>query len=146
MEARKNTTLECPGGVKAPLPIKVNTMSRQILVVDDYSNVRTLLRVMLEAEGYKVLEAKDGQEAVALATERRPDLVILDLMMPAKDGELVIGDIRSALGKGAEMPILVLTAKQDAVERVKDLLGEDRVMTKPFEPSELLARVKELAG
>lgn len=117
----------------------------RILVVEDHSSVRTLLRVILEDEGYRVMEAEDGPAAVELAESAKPDLIILDLMMPALDGEHVIEELRERQAT-RHTPIIVVTAKEEAVERVGVAIGEENVLTKPFEEGQLLNRVGALVG
>ncbi|MCA1839182.1 MAG: PleD family two-component system response regulator [Actinomycetota bacterium] len=117
----------------------------RILVVDDYSSVRTLLRVLLETEGYRIMEAADGTEALRAAESTKPDLVILDLMMPELDGEHVISELHGN-DTLQQIPILVLSAKQEALSRVREVVGHDNVFAKPFEPAELIGRIKELIG
>ena len=125
---------------------KVTTMNEpRILVVDDYSSVRTLLRVLLEAEGYRIMEASDGTEALEVAASIRPDLIILDLMMPELDGEHVIAQLHEDESL-KDLPVLVLTAKQEALARVREVVGSENVFSKPFDPPELLTRIEALVG
>lgn len=117
----------------------------RILVVEDHTSVRTLMRVVLEGEGYRVMEAADGDEAIVAAEEAKPNLIVLDLMMPELDGEHVIERIRQSASISST-PIVVVTAKEEAVGRMKDLLGDENVLVKPFENEALLERVSALAG
>ncbi|HYF95757.1 MAG TPA: response regulator transcription factor [Symbiobacteriaceae bacterium] len=113
-------------------------MSRQVLVVDDEPNIRELCRLYLEQEGFQVEEAADGIEAVRKAKERQPDLVVLDLMLPGKNGFDVCRELRAV-----DIPVIMLTARGDEVDKILGLeLGADDYLTKPFSPRELVARVK----
>lgn len=114
-------------------------------MVEDHSSVRTLLRVVLEDAGYRVMEATDGPEALEVAESASPNLILLDLMMPELDGERVIANLRAG-GKTAEIPIVVVTAKEEAIGRMKDLLGEANVFGKPFDQEKLLDRISRLIG
>ena len=113
-----------------------------ILVIDDDEKITALLRRSLQFEGYKVATAGDGEHGLALAYKDRPDLVILDLMLPKIDGYQVCQDLRA---KYPKIPILMLTAKDEVSDRVKGLtLGADDYLVKPFALEELLARIKAL--
>jgi DNA-binding response OmpR family regulator len=115
-------------------------MSKQrILVAEDDTNIRNGLFALLQAEGYDVCIAKDGEEAIKRYTERKPDLVILDIMMPKKSGYDVCRAIRS---KDLQTPLIMLTAKGEEIDKVLGLgLGADDYITKPFSTRELVARV-----
>lgn len=111
-----------------------------ILVVDDEQPIADILKFNLEKEGYDVICAFDGLTAVELALAKRPDLMLLDLMLPGKDGMDVCRDVRSAQ---LDIPIIMLTAKDGEIDKVLGLeLGADDYVTKPFSTRELLARVK----
>ncbi len=113
-----------------------------ILVVEDNEDLAYGLRNNLEIEGHEVVVAPDGRTAVDSASERRPDLVILDLMLPDTDGFRVLRDLREG---GLDAPILVLTARGEEADKVRGLrLGADDYVTKPFGLLELLARVEAL--
>jgi DNA-binding response OmpR family regulator len=117
----------------------------KILVVDDHESVRDLLRLLLEGEGYQVIEAKDGAEALNYIDKDHPDLLILDLMMPEVDGEQVI----KAMWRGQETvktPVIVVSAKYEALDGLNELIGGINVFPKPFEPTKLLDRVREVCG
>jgi DNA-binding response OmpR family regulator len=115
--------------------------SRKVLVVEDEESVRMTLRYNLAAKGYVVLEASTGTQGLALARERRPDLVVLDLMLPELAGE----EVCRALRQESDVPILMLTARGSETEKVKGLgLGADDYMTKPFGLNEFMARVEAL--
>lgn len=114
-------------------------MAKTVLVVDDEATLVATVRYNLEREGYRVISAADGESAVALARTERPDLVILDLMLPGMDGLSVC----RVLTRESRVPVLMLTAKVDEADRVTGLeLGADDYMTKPFSMRELLARVR----
>jgi two-component system OmpR family response regulator len=106
--------------------------------VDDEQTLRDTLEYNLRREGYAVLSAADGPEAVRLATEERPDLIILDIMLPGMSGFDVVRTVR----KHGTMPILMLSAREEEIDKVLGLeLGADDYLTKPFSLRELLARV-----
>ena len=112
-----------------------------ILVVDDAPNIVELLRLYLEGAGYTTVVATDGPSAVESHRKHRPDLVILDLMLPGMDGFEVCRAIR----READTPILMLTARTDDVDAIVGLeLGADDYVTKPFNPRALVARVKAI--
>ncbi len=113
-----------------------------ILVAEDDQNVRTGLVDTLESEGYKVTAASDGLEALNFFDQQQFNLVVLDVMMPAKSGYDVCREIRS---KNKSVPILMLTAKSEEIDKVVGLqLGADDYVTKPFGVHELLARIAAL--
>lgn len=114
-------------------------MQGKILVVDDEQPIADILKFNLEKEGYEVICAWDGAEAVRLAYEEKPDLILLDLMLPIKDGMDVCREVRLRM----QTPIIMLTAKDTELDKVLGLeLGADDYVTKPFSTRELLARVK----
>ncbi|KGX84831.1 response regulator YycF [Pontibacillus litoralis] len=114
-------------------------MSNKILVVDDEQPIADILKFNLEKEGYEVVCAYDGDEAVKLAHSEQPNLILLDIMLPNKDGMEVCREIR----KQYSMPIIMLTAKDSEIDKVLGLeLGADDYVTKPFNNRELIARVK----
>jgi two-component system response regulator VicR len=114
-------------------------MQGKILVVDDERPIADILKFNLEKEGYEVICAFDGGEALRMAFEEQPDLILLDLMLPVKDGMDVCREVRSRL----QTPIIMLTAKDTEIDKVLGLeLGADDYVTKPFGTRELLARVK----
>lgn len=117
-------------------------MSQKVLVVDDEQSIVTLLKYNLETAGYIVEVAYDGEEALQKVELSQPDLIVLDVMLPKKDGIEVCKTIRSDKNL---VPILMLTAKDDEFDRVLGLeLGADDYMTKPFSPREVVARVKAI--
>jgi len=117
----------------------VEVMDSKILVVDDEQPIADILKFNLEKEGYQVIVAYDGDEAIELAETEKPDLILLDIMLPKKDGNEVCREIR----KTQTMPIIMLTAKDSEIDKVLGLeLGADDYVTKPFSNRELIARVK----
>ena len=114
-------------------------MSASILIAEDDGDIRDLLRLYLESEGYRVLEAADGAAALALARENMPDMAILDVMMPELNGY----ELTRALRKFSDIPILILSAKSQDNDKILGLnLGADDYIAKPFNPVEIVARVK----
>ncbi|HEX8939657.1 MAG TPA: response regulator transcription factor [Candidatus Limnocylindrales bacterium] len=114
---------------------------KTILVVDDERNIVELLRLYLEQEGFGIIAAGDGEEALVLQRRHDPDLVILDLMLPKVDGFEVCRELR----RRGDTPILMLTARADDVDAIVGLeLGADDYVTKPFNPRTLVARVKAI--
>lgn len=115
-------------------------MFGKILVVDDEQPIADILKFNLEKEGYEVVCAFDGGAAVELAIKEKPDLILLDLMLPVKDGMDVCREVRQ---QHLQMPIIMLTAKDTELDKVLGLeMGADDYVTKPFSTRELLARVK----
>ncbi len=114
-------------------------MGLKVLVVDDEKPIADILKFNLEKEGYDVIMAHDGNDAIELAEQERPDLILLDIMLPGKDGNEVCREVR----KTQSMPIIMLTAKDSEIDKVIGLeLGADDYVTKPFSNRELIARVK----
>jgi DNA-binding response OmpR family regulator len=112
----------------------------KILVVDDDKKTVELVKLYLEKDGYRVLAAYDGLQALELARQKQPDLMVLDLMLPGLDGLDVCRVLR---GEGNKVPIIMLTAKTTETDKLVGLdLGADDYVTKPFSPRELLARVR----
>ena len=113
--------------------------TEKILVVDDDNNICELLRLYLEKEGYSVILAKTGMQAVRSFAEHQPDLMLLDIMLPELDGWQVCREVR----KYSNKPIIMLTAKGETFDKVLGLeLGADDYITKPFDAKEVLARIK----
>src|SRR6266568_2707829 len=116
-------------------------MSR-VLIIEDELPMRTALQDCLESEGYRVLGAADGERGLAHALQDKPDLILLDIMMPRLDGYSLCAELRR---RGHAVPILMLTAKGQVEDRVKGLdAGADDYLVKPFSTDELLARVRAL--
>lgn len=114
-------------------------MEKRILVVDDEKPIADILKFSLEKEGFEVLCAYDGIKAIELAKQENPDIMLLDIMLPYKDGMEVCREVR----KTHDMPIIMLTAKDSEIDKVLGLeLGADDYVTKPFSTRELIARVK----
>src|SRR6266849_2660183 len=114
----------------------------RILIIEDELPMRTALQDVLEAEGYRVLSAPDGESGLRRALDEKPDLVLLDIMMPKLDGYAVCAELRRL---SSPVPILMLTAKGQVEDRVTGLdAGADDYLVKPFSTEELLARVRAL--
>ena len=114
-------------------------MTHTILVVDDEARIVKLVRDYLERAGFAVLSARDGETALQLAHRERPDLIVLDLMLPGVDGL----DVCRRLRQESAVPIIMLTARVEEADRIVGLeLGGDDYVTKPFSPRELVARVR----
>lgn len=114
-------------------------IKQKILIVDDEVSIQELIRFNLDQSGFDTEVAGDGLEALEMFESYRPDLIVLDLMLPGKDGYDVCKEIR----RTSNVPIIMLTAKETELERVLGLeLGADDYMTKPFSPLELVARIK----
>jgi len=115
--------------------------SKRVLIIEDEKEIVRLLKYNLEKESYETLSASDGEAGLAQARQSKPDLIILDLMLPKIDGMTVCRTLRQE----SQVPILMLTAKKEELDRVLGLeLGADDYLTKPFSVRELLARVKTI--
>jgi DNA-binding response OmpR family regulator len=126
------------GGVDRPQPV--------VLAADDDEDILELVAFRLERSGYTVLRAKDGEEALRLALEAKPDLAVLDVMMPKLDGYELTRRLR-AEDATSRMPIILLTARsQDADVQAGFDAGADDYLRKPFSPQELRARVQAILG
>ena len=118
-------------------------MAISVLIVEDDANIAELLRLYLEKEGYRVSRAADGGEGLSMFRSQRPDLVLLDLMLPVMDGNEVCAAIRRESGPEKGCPIIMLTAKSELSDKVNGLRqGADDYITKPFEMKEVLARIE----
>jgi DNA-binding response OmpR family regulator len=116
-------------------------MSSKVLVVDDEDHIVELARIYLTRAGYEVEGVGDGSEALARFAQLKPDLVILDIMLPGADGLEICKEIR----KQSQVPIIMLTARDEVTDKVVGLeVGADDYLTKPFHPQELVARAKAL--
>jgi DNA-binding response OmpR family regulator len=121
-------------------------MSRKVLIVDDEEKVRELVRETLEDEDYDLYEAQNGEDALNKAREVKPDLVILDLMMPDLWGYSVCEELKKNPATSG-IQVLILTARGSPLsKRMGDLKGGDDYIVKPFEPAELRKKVKKLLG
>lgn len=113
-----------------------------ILVVDDEEPIQELIKFNLEKEGYQVITADDGPEALKTVEEKHPDLVVLDIMLPGMNGLEVCTKLRMN-PKFCDLPVIMLTAKGEEIDKVLGLeIGADDYITKPFSPRELLARIR----
>ena len=114
-------------------------MPKKILIVEDEANIRELLRLYLEQEGYTVIEAENGVEGIKKWKSEKPDMLLLDVMMPVMDGWAVCKEIRAE----SDVPIIMLTAKGETADRVSGLeMGADDYIVKPLEMPEVIARVR----
>jgi DNA-binding response OmpR family regulator len=114
-------------------------MPKKILLIDDEPEILEICRDYLKASGYDVVTAKDGAQGLACARREKPDLIILDLMMPEMDGL----DVCRAIRRESDVPIIMLTARVEETDKLIGLeLGADDYVTKPFSPRELVARVR----
>lgn len=114
---------------------------RTVLVVDDEAMLRNLLSRLLHMEGYHVIEAENGQDALDLIATERPDLVLLDVMMPARNGLDVLGDLR----RSSDVPVILVSGRGEEADRVLGLkLGADDYVVKPFSAAELSARIESV--
>jgi len=122
-------------------------MAKTIMVVDDEESMVHLLRTILEAQGYEVTTVMDGREVVAHLRDRRPDLIILDLMMPEMDGWEVLHEVRQDPGT-ANIPVIILTVKKDELDRTvgTEFLKVEGYVTKPFVRRALVELVGKTIG
>ena len=117
-------------------------MKEKILIVEDEKDIIKMIEYNLKKEGYKVIDARDGEDALDLAVREYPDLILLDLMLPGIDGLEVCKSLKKE-SKTSSIPIIMLTAKSQESDKVVGLeLGADDYITKPFSPRELIARIK----
>ena len=115
--------------------------SEKVLIVDDEEHIVELARLYLEREGYRVESVGDGSQALARFGQVKPDIVVLDIMLPGLDGLTICKEIR----KQSQVPIIMLTARDEVTDKVVGLeVGADDYLTKPFHPQELVARAKAL--
>lgn len=116
-------------------------METRILIVEDEENIVELLKLYLEDAGYEVKAASNGAQSLKLFREFKPDLILLDIMLPEKDGLDICREVR----KSSQVPVIMLTAKDTETDKVVGLeLGADDYVTKPFSPRELMARIKAI--
>ncbi|WP_394427769.1 response regulator transcription factor [Streptomyces sp. SGAir0957] len=128
--------------IDSPIPARASQAGHTVLVVEDDASIRTLLTSALGAAGYLVTSAADGQEAMFEAGNRRPDLIVLDVMLPDTDGFQLTRDLRAA---GVYTPVLFLTARSGVEDRIIGLSsGGDDYVTKPFHVQEVLLRIRAI--
>src|SRR5215510_7203435 len=126
----------------SPLPVREAQGQPLVLVVEDEAALVTLLRYNLQREGFRVIDAANGEEALLIVKEQRPDLILLDWMLPALSGIEVCRQIRRS-PEHRRTPIIMLTARGEETDKLRGLeVGADDYVTKPFSPSELVARVR----
>ena len=116
--------------------------SKKILVADDEQQLALAVKIRLQSKGYTVVTASDGQQALQLATQEKPDLIILDVLMPVMDGYSCLREINTRFGRG-KIPVIVLTAR----DRMKDLFeleGIEDYVIKPFDHEDLLVRIERV--
>jgi DNA-binding response OmpR family regulator len=124
-----------------PSALQKDFLMSKILVVDDDSHIRELVRVFLRNEGFEVIEAADGTEALSWLDAAKVDLAVIDIMMPKMDGWELCQELKASF----DIPVLMLTAKGETSQKLKGFqLGTDDYLVKPFEPLEMVARVKAL--
>jgi DNA-binding response OmpR family regulator len=134
-----------------PITVEVGMESgtekhKRVMIVDDEASLRALVRVNLEVDGFDVIEAVDGNDALEKMKELRPDLVLLDIMMPGKDGIEVLEDL-AASEELVSIPVILLTAKGEQEDLEKGAaLGARGHITKPFDPEQLVRTVKAALG
>lgn len=117
---------------------------KRILVVDDEMDLAEMVRFRLEANGYEILLAHDGQQALEVARKEKPDLIILDLMLPKMDGYKVCGLLKMD-SRYTNIPVIIFTAKAQVDDmKLGEEAGANAYLTKPFEPAVLLGKIKEL--
>ena len=113
---------------------------QKILIIEDEPNIRELVLYNLSQSGYEAIEAEDGLQGIAMARSENPDLILLDIMLPGKNGYDICKELRA---EGCKIPIIMLTAKNDEIDKVLGLeFGADDYISKPFGIRELMARVK----
>ena len=120
-------------------------MAKRILIVEDEEAVRELEKFILESQGYDVTEARDGLEGLAKAEFRKPDLILLDLMMPDVSGGRMFEEMRRHPATSG-IPLVVVTGKPDAHEMFDEEIGAENVVMKPFEADALLERIRQHIG
>jgi len=119
-------------------------MAKKILVVDDEPDIIKMLGTRLKANGYEVISAQDGVQAVSVAHKEKPDLIILDVKMPAQDGYTVYENLQMA-SNTSMIPVIFLTAlPSEEVEKKVQELGADGYISKPFDTEDILSKIKEL--
>jgi two-component system alkaline phosphatase synthesis response regulator PhoP len=128
----------------AATPDTRTTSDERVLIVDDESAIRLICRLNLGSSGFATLEAEDGDSALSMARAERPDLILLDVMLPGKDGWQVAEELASA-AETREIPILFLSARSDRTDESRGYeLGGVGYITKPFDPNEMTERVRDV--
>lgn len=121
-------------------------MAKRILIVDDEAQLVEMVKMRLESAGYEIITAHDGQEGLEKAKKNKPDLMILDLMLPKMDGYKVCGLLKSD-ARYSKIPVIMFTARaQEEAEGLGKCLGAEEYVTKPFDPKLLLSKIKGLLG
>lgn len=120
-------------------------MPKKVLIVEDEEAVRGLEKFILESQGYEVLEARDGLEGLTKAEFRKPDLILLDLMMPDVSGGKMLDEMKQHSAT-AGIPIMVVTGKSDAHEVFDQEIGSDNVIMKPFDAKDFIAQIESRIG
>jgi DNA-binding response OmpR family regulator len=121
-------------------------MAKHVLVIEDEPNIVEAIRFILHRDGWRVDTHSDGATAVSVVRAQRPDIVILDVMLPGRSGFEILRELRAEDGLSG-LPVLMLTARGAAKDReTAELAGASRYMTKPFSNAEVLAAVREMAG
>jgi len=129
---------------KSPSDEKAEKETKRILIVDDEDGIVKLVKMYLEHHDYEVITASDGQEGLERAKTEKPDLIVLDLMLPKIDGYKVCGLLKRDT-RYAKTPVILFTAKaQEKDVKLGEEVGADAYITKPFEPEVLLSKIKEL--
>src|ERR687895_761062 len=123
----------------------LSPMTKRVLIVEDEEAVRELEKFILEQQGFDVMEARDGLEGLAKAEFRRPDLILLDLMMPDVSGGRMYDEMKEHPAI-ADIPIVVVTGKPDAHQIFDDEIGPENVIMKPFDAETVLARIRHHIG
>ena len=121
-------------------------MPKKILIADDEDNIRELVRVSLEDEGFELYEARDGNEAVEKARQIKPDLIVLDVMMPGKVGYQVCEELKSDPATSHVFVLFLSARGRPVAEMTGKMTGGDEFMIKPFEPAELRQKVRKGLG
>ena len=123
-------------------------MSKKIMLVDDEPELRGIVALRLESLGYRVVIADDGQEAIQLLETEKPDLILLDVMMPGMDGYEVCNEIKTR-DETSHIPVILFTAKPEQKEKIRSnysFIAADDYILKPFETEDLLAKIKRFIG
>src|SRR5262249_31974229 len=142
----RNTASPRTADIHSPESIDCMAKRCRILVIEDDPDLLTILRIAAEARGHQVFEAADGKEGLDLASELRPDVILLDLMLPVMDGYKVLSALR-AEESTEDVPVVVLTARASEGERHLGLtLGANEYITKPYTLNDLWGRVDSLIG